>query len=109
MVEGLSLRIAEDGGNPQWFRSAKNQDVSTGLLACPFACAAHSFACSTLLALLARSAALIRSLARFAHSLARGKVNDWMSQNYLVLSHSAPVSPAATTTMAAPPLHYGRK
>ena len=32
---------------------------------------------------------LVRSLAHFAHSLARGKVNDWMSQNDLVLSHSA--------------------
>ena len=31
---------------------------------------------------------LIRSLAHFAHSLARGKVNDWMSQNDLVLYHS---------------------
>ena len=41
----------------------KNQDVSTGPLARPFARTAHSFACSALLASLARSAALIHSLA----------------------------------------------
>ena len=35
---------------------------------------------------------LTRSLAHFAHSLARGKVNFWMSQNDLVLSHSAVIS-----------------
>ena len=39
-----------------------------------FTCTAHSFACSALLALLARSTALIRSLARsLAHSGAHGK------------------------------------
>ena len=43
-----------------------------------FARTTHSFACSTLLALL-------------THSLARGKVDDSMSQNDLVLSHSGPV------------------
>ena len=50
-----------------WSRITKNPDVSAGPLACPFApfaCTAHSFACSTLLALLAPSAALTRSLAR---------------------------------------------
>ena len=41
-----------------------------------FARTAHSLACSGLLASL-RS--LICSLAHFAHSLARGKVNDWMA------------------------------
>ena len=41
----------------------QNQDVSTGPLARPFARTARSFACSTLLALLARSAALVRLLA----------------------------------------------
>ena len=60
-----------------------------------FACTVHSFACSTLLASLARSAALIRSLARFlTHSRARGKENDSMSQKskrpgFAILSHSA--------------------
>ena len=42
------------GTNAQWFRTAKNPDVSTGPLACPFA---------LLLALLTHSAALIHSLA----------------------------------------------
>ena len=37
------------------------------------------FTCSGLLASLAPSAALIRLLAHFAHSLARGKVNHWMT------------------------------
>ena len=61
----------------------KNTDVSTGPLARPFA---------RLLAPLTRSLApdcslrsrpplhsLVRSLAHFAHSLARGTVNDWMA------------------------------
>ena len=76
-----------------WSGTNKNRDVSTGPLARPFARS---------LALLTRSLApdcslrsrpplrsLFHSLAHFAHSLARGKVNDWMSQNDLVLSHSA--------------------
>merc|ERR1711954_411968 len=49
-----------------WFRSAKNQDVSTGPLACPFA----------------RSLA---PLTHFAYSQAREKV----SQHQLVLTHGA--------------------
>ena len=74
-------------------RTTKNQDVSTGPLARPFA---HS------LAPLTRSLApdcslrsrpplhsLVRSLAHFAHSLAHGKVYNLMSQFYLVLNHSA--------------------
>ena len=45
-----------------------------------FARTAHSFACSALLALLAHSAALIHSLPRsLTHSLACGKVNDWIA------------------------------
>ena len=63
-------------GDPLWARTTKNPDCSTRSLASPFAylfaCTAFSFACS---ALLARSTGL-RSLAHFAHSLARGKVND---------------------------------
>ena len=49
------------------------------------------FACSALLALLTRSAALARSLAHFAHSLACRKVNDLMaifSVFFPVLAHS---------------------
>ena len=81
---------------PLWFRSAKNRDVSTGPLARPFA---HS------LAPLTRSLApdcslhsrpplrsLVRSLAHFAHSLARGTVNDWMAilcVFFSIFDHSA--------------------
>ena len=55
-----------------WSETNKNRDVNTGPLARPFARTAHSFACFGLLASLAPSAALIRSLAR---SLTRGKEN----------------------------------
>ena len=55
-----------------------------------FARTARSFACTALLASLACSAALIRLIARsLTHSRAREKVIDSMSQNDLVLSHSA--------------------
>ena len=50
----------------------------------------HSFACSALLALLTHSAAPIHSL---AYSLTPGKMVDCMSQNDLILSHSAAVAP----------------
>ena len=54
------------------------------------ACTAHSFPCSTLLASLACSTALICSLARsLTDSQAHKKVNDYMSQNWAVLNHSA--------------------
>ena len=57
------------------FIFTKNQDVSTEPLACP----------------LARSLTpLTHSLVRFlTHSQARGKMNDQMSENDRVLSHSA--------------------
>ena len=58
---------------------------------------AHSFACSTLLASLARSAALTYSLAHFAHSLPCGKVNDQIAIHsvfFSVLDHSAYVHPS---------------
>ena len=55
-----------------------------------FARTAHSFACSRLLAMLAPSAALTRSLARSLRSLPRSWESEFlMSQNDLVLSHSA--------------------
>ena len=66
-----------------WSRTTKNSDISAGPLACPFAGTVHSSACSALLG------ALICSLA--VHSRARGKVNDSMTQNDLVLSHCAAV------------------
>ena len=59
-----------------------------------FAHTAHSFACSGLLASLAPSAALTRSLARSLRSLPCSWESDFlMSQNDLVLSHSAPPLP----------------
>ena len=55
-----------------------------------FARTAHSFACSGLLALLAPSAALTRSLPRSLRSLPRSWESEFlMSQNDLFLSHSA--------------------
>ena len=68
-----------------WFKTAMNRDVNTGPFARPFACTAHSFTCSALLQLLARSPALNCSP---THSRARGKVNVSMFQNDLVLSYS---------------------
>ena len=55
-----------------------------------FARTAHSFACSGLLASLAPSAALTHSLTRSLRSLPRSWESEFlMSQNDLVLSHSA--------------------
>ena len=73
-----------------WSETNKNRDVSTGPLARPFACTAHLFACSGLLASLAPSAALTHSLARSLRSLPRSWDSEiLMCQNDLVLSHSA--------------------
>ena len=73
-----------------WARSTKNTDCSTRPLARPFTRIAHSFACSALRALLARSAALTRSLACSLCSLPRSWECEFlMSHNDLVLSHSA--------------------
>ena len=63
---------SSSSSNALWARKTKNADWSTGLFAHPFPRTAHSFACSALLALLARSAALI-------HFFAYEKVNDWMA------------------------------
>ena len=72
-----------------WSGTNKNEDVSNEPLARPLARTAHSFACSALVASLARPTALIRLHAhKLTHSRARRKVNDLMSQNDLVLSHS---------------------
>ena len=64
-----------------------NRNASTGPLTRPFArtvSRVHSFAS------LKRSVALICSLARsLTHFLAHGKVNDSISENDLVLTHSA--------------------
>ena len=56
-----------------------------------FTCTAHSFACPELLALLAPYAGLTHLLARYLRSLPRSWESELlMSQNDLVLSHSAP-------------------
>ena len=72
----------------QWFRTAKNQDVSTGPLACPFARSlaplTHSLALHCLLCM----RPLIHSFICFlAHALSP-QLWGKMSQNDLVLSHS---------------------
>ena len=76
--------------------TAKNTDCSAGPLARPFA---HSLAPLTrslapdyLLRSRPPLRSLVRSLAHFAHSLARGTVNDWMailSVFFSIFDHSA--------------------
>ena len=61
-----SMLAKGNQGTALWSKTAKNTDCSTGPLTRPFACTAHSFAFSTLLASLTRSAALTRLL---AHSI----------------------------------------
>ena len=64
--EGTEETGRMKGGETQRFRTAMNPDVRTGPLACPLAC----------------------SFAKLTHSQAPGNVNDLMSQNDLILSHS---------------------
>ena len=73
---------SQSGTNALWSGINKNRDVSTGPLARPFTRSlvllTRSLApdCSPRSRPLLRS--LVRSLAHFAHSLARGTVNDWI-------------------------------
>ena len=75
----LSLCLSLQLTGALWSGSTKNRHISTGTLARPFACSlvplTRSFApnCSLRSRPLLRS--LIRSLAHYTHSLARGKVN----------------------------------
>ena len=99
-----SKRVKLRGSNIRalWVRSNKNPDESTGPLARPFAHSlaplTHSLAPPCLLCLRAPQRSHVRSLARFAHftnSLARGKVNDWMTifpEFFFDLAHSAEVA-----------------
>ena len=67
----------------------------TGSSVCSFARTAHSFACSALLALLARSA-------YFAHSLACGTANDYMAILSVFFFHFGPkciAKPVPRTTL----------
>ena len=69
-----------------------------------FARTNHSFPCSRLLASLAPSAALTRSLARSLRSLPRSWESEiLMSQNDLVLSHSASLS--SSSSLSSSPAH----
>ena len=86
-----------------WFRSAKNRDVSTGPLARPFARSlaplTRSLAPDCSLRSRPPPRSLVRSLAHFAHSLARGTVNDWMailSVFFSIFDHSALVNMSLT-------------
>ena len=79
-----------------WSRTAKYTDCSTGPLARPFA---HSLApltrslatdCSLRSRPPLRSRSLVRSLAHFAHSLARGKGNYWLAILSVFFFHFRP-------------------
>ena len=64
-----------------WARKIEKPDCSTGPLARPFACSLAPlthWACSALSVLLARSAALTRSLAGSLRSLPRSWDSDWL-------------------------------
>ena len=75
-----------------WARTTKTTDWSTApitrLFAHSLAPLTHSLALDCPLRSRPLLCSLVHSLAHFAHSLARGTVNDKMSQNDLVLSHS---------------------
>ena len=67
---------------PLWARTTKNSDWSTGPIACPFARLLAPFTHLPAPHYLLRSRAplcSLCSLAHFAHSLAHGTVNDWMT------------------------------
>ena len=68
-------------GSALWSGTNKNRDVSTGPLARPFAHSLAPLTCLLTPDCLLRSRlplhSLVFSLAHFAHSLARGKVNFW--------------------------------
>ena len=84
-----------------WSGTTKNKDVGTGPLACLFgrslAPLTHSLAPPCSLCSCAPLRSFICSLAHFAHSQARGKMSDLMSQYHIVLNHSAAVTTANTT------------
>ena len=79
-----------------WSKTAKNTDWSTGPLPRPFARSLTPLTRPLAPDCLLRSRpplhSLVRSLAQFAHSLARGKVNDskdGFSIFFSILAHSA--------------------
>ena len=83
---------------PLWSRTAKNPDESTGPLARPFARSlaplTRSLAPDCSLRSRPPLRSLVRSLAHFARSLARGTVNDWiaiLSVFFSIFDHSESV------------------
>ena len=88
----MSSRFGRSVNTTLWARTTKNTDCGTGLLARRLARSlttlTHSLALDCPLRSRPLLCSLVHSLAHFAHSLARGTVNDKMSQNDLVLSHS---------------------
>ena len=80
--------------SPLWSRTVKNIDCSTGPLARPFARLltplTRSLAPDCLLRSRPPLRSLVRSLALFAHSLARGNVNDWMAIFLCFFFHFGP-------------------
>ena len=88
--------IDDDNDDAQWSGTTKNHVVSTGPLTCPFARSlaplTHLLAPPCLLCSRAPLRSFVCSLAHFAHSLARGTVNDWMailSVFFSIFDHSA--------------------
>ena len=84
--------------NALWSMTTKNSDCSTGPLARPFARSlaplTRSLAPDCSLRSRPPLRSPVRSLAHFAHSLARGTVNDWMailSVCFSIIDHSAMV------------------
>ena len=71
--------MVQNSQEPRWKYWATRSSI------CSFARTTHSLACSTLLASLVRSSALVRLLAHFAHSLVRGKVDGYFTS---FLDHS---------------------
>ena len=67
----------------QWFSTARSRDVSTGPFARPPTLSpaplTRSLALDCSLCSYPPLRSLVRSLAHFAHFLARGIVNDWMA------------------------------
>ena len=90
--------------NSLWSITAKNTDCSTGPLARPFARSlaplTRSLAPDCSLRSRPPLRSLVCSLAHFAHSLARGTVNDWMpilSVFFSIFDHSVRVERSGKT------------
>ena len=101
--------------DPLWSGTNKNRDVSTGPLARPFARSlaplTRSLAPDCSLRSRPPLRSLVRSLAHFAHSLARGTVNDWMailSVFFSIFDHSG-TSKIIAQRQQLPSEHHQRR